>query len=66
MAGFGVGYVQTTGAGASPVFAALMTGAAAGLFAHVLKAPAWGSLVAGTGAALVAKFGIDRLAEGTA
>jgi hypothetical protein len=48
--------------GASPVFAAVMTGATAGLLAYVLKAPLWGSIVAGSGAAFVTKWGIDRAA----
>lgn len=46
----------------SPVFAALMTGAAAGLLAHVLHAPMWGSIVVGAGAALVTHVGIDQTA----
>ena len=48
--------------GASPVFAAVMTGAAAGLLAHVLKAPTWGAIAAGVGGALLTKVGIDRAA----
>lgn len=46
----------------SPAFAALMTGAAAGLLAHVLRAPVWGSIAAGVGAALVTHVGIDQAA----
>lgn len=46
----------------SPAFAALMTGAAAGLLAHVLHAPMWGSIAAGVGAALVTHVGIDQTA----
>jgi hypothetical protein len=46
----------------SPVFASLMTGAAAGLLAHVLHAPMWGAIVTGVGAALVTHVGIDKTA----
>ncbi len=46
----------------SPAFAALMTGAAAGLLAHVLHAPTWGSIAVGVGAALVTHVGIDQTA----
>jgi len=46
----------------SPAFAALTTGAAAGLLAHVLHAPMWGSILVGAGAALFTHVGIDRAA----
>ena len=41
-------------------------GVAAGLLAAVLHAPLWGSIVAGCGAALFTKVGIDKAAEKTA
>jgi hypothetical protein len=54
--------VSEVPASATPVLAAVMTGAAAGLLAHVLKAPVWGAIMAGAGAAFLAKVGIDRVA----
>lgn len=47
--------------GASPIYAGLMTGAAVGLLVYVLKVPVWGAVVAGAGAALATKVGIDRI-----
>lgn len=47
---------------ASPMYAAIMTGTAAALLAYTLKAPAWGSVIAGAGAAIVTKYGIDAAA----
>jgi len=52
--------VGVAGPGASPVFAAVMTGAAVGLFAHVVRAPLWGAIVAGAAAAFVTHVGIER------
>jgi hypothetical protein len=64
VAGFAVG--QSSQAAiiphASPAFAALMTGATVGLAAYVFKAPLWGSILAGSGAAAATKWGIDRAA----
>ena len=57
---------DTTGSsssGATPVLAAAMTGATVGLLAYVFKAPVGVSLLAGTGAAIVTKLGIDRAAK---
>lgn len=47
-------------AGASPVLAAVMTGATVGLLVHVCRGPAWGAIAAGVGATLLTKFGIDK------
>ena len=47
---------------ASPKYAALMTGAAAGLFVYVLKAPVWGAIVVGSLAAITTKYAIDQAA----
>jgi hypothetical protein len=52
--------VGLAGPGASPVYAAVMTGAAAGLLATVLRAPLWGAILAGAGAAFVTHVGIER------
>lgn len=43
-------------------YAALMTGAAAGLLTYVLDAPVWGAVAVGAGAALITKVSIDRTA----
>ena len=48
---------------ATPAIAAVAAGAAAGLLAHTLRAPLWGAIAAGCGAALVTKVGIDKAAE---
>ena len=48
--------------GGTVAMASVMTGATVGLFAYVLKAPLWVSLLSGTGAALVTKYGIERSA----
>jgi hypothetical protein len=50
----------------SPSVAAVSVGVTAGLLAAVLKAPLWGSIVAGCAGALVTKVGIDKAAERTA
>ena len=57
-----VGLVASSDGGSvvSPTYAAVMTGATVGLLAYVLKAPLWGAVVSGAGAALVTKYGIDR------
>ena len=59
VAGFGVG-----GSAPSPpptvAIASVMTGAAAGLLAYVLRAPVWGAILVGAGSAVVAKVAIDR------
>ena len=44
------------------MLAAVMTGATVGLLAHVFKAPIGVSLLAGAGAAIVTKLGIDKAA----
>ena len=45
-------------------YAVLMTGVATGLLVGpVLKAPLWGAILAGAGAAVVAKAGIERAAR---
>lgn len=56
--GPGVGLAQA--GGGSMLYAELMTGAAVGLLAHILRAPLWGAVVAGAGAALMTRIGIDR------
>ena len=62
VSGFALG--QQVGVGedgvASSKYAALMTGAAAGLLVYVLDAPVWGAVVAGAATALVTKVSIDR------
>ena len=50
----------------TPAVAAVGVGVTAGLLAAVLHAPLWGSIVAGCGAALFTKVGIDKAAEKTA
>ena len=45
---------------ASTTYAAVMTGAAAGLLVHALKGPTWGAIASAAGAALFTKFAIDR------
>jgi hypothetical protein len=61
--GFALGDAGETGGGSGTVaLAAAMTGAAVGLLTHVLKVPLWGSVLAGAGAVLVTKVGIDRAA----
>jgi len=50
------------GVSVSPAFASIAAGAAVGLLAHVLKAPFWGSILAGAGTALVTNVSIDRAA----
>lgn len=61
--GFALGDDSPTApAGAGVVTAAaVMAGAAAGLLAHVLRAPLWGSLLGAAGAALATKVAIDRV-----
>ena len=44
----------------SPTYASLMTGAAAGLLAYTLRAPAWGAVLLGAAAATTTKYAIDR------
>lgn len=55
----GVGDASAT---VSPVYASVMTGAAAGLLAYVLSAPVWGAIVAGAAVATTTKYAIDRSA----
>lgn len=65
VAGFGIGQpvgVGDVSVGVSPAYAAVMTGAAAGLLAYVLRAPTWGAVLSGAGAALVTMVGIERAA----
>jgi hypothetical protein len=57
--GFALGDQQVAGPGTVSL-AAAMTGATAGLLAYVLKAPLWGAIVAGTGAAFFTKYAIDK------
>jgi hypothetical protein len=64
--GFGVGVSDTNVVSVTPAVAAVGVGVAAGLLAAVLKAPLWGSIVAGAGAALFTKVGIDKAAERSA
>lgn len=61
--GFALSADSGSSSGVSPAYAAVATGAAIGLLAHVLHAPLWGSIAAGAGAALVTKVGIDRAAS---
>jgi hypothetical protein len=68
VAGFAVGEIGLAGEGAppgtvSPRYAALMTGAAAGLLAHALDAPLWGDIAVGVVAAVVTKASIDKAAS---
>ena len=42
--------------------AAVTVGATAGLLLYVLKAPLWGSILTGVGAAFLTKVSIDRAA----
>lgn len=46
--------------GGPVALASVMTGAAAGLLAYVLKAPLWGSILVGAGGAVATKVIIDR------
>jgi len=64
VAGFALGdSVATTPSGTvSPRYAALMTGAAAGLLAHTLRAPLWADVLVGAAAAVATKASIDRAA----
>jgi|HubBroStandDraft_2_1064218.scaffolds.fasta_scaffold04383_10 hypothetical protein len=64
--GFALGAPDTNVVTVTPAVAAVGVGVAAGLLAAVLKAPLWGSIVAGCGAALFTKVGIDKAAERTA
>ena len=50
----------------TPAVAAVSVGVTAGLLAAVLHAPLWGTIVAGSAAALMTKVGIDKAAEKTA
>lgn len=63
-AGFALGQPigSSDSGGVSPTYAAVMTGAAAGLLVYVLRAPTWGAVLAGAGTALVTKVGIERAA----
>ncbi len=58
--GFGLGQQQPATGSGTVALASMMTGATAGLLAYVLKAPLWGAVLAGTGAAVVTKYAIDR------
>ena len=68
VAGFALGQSPPVGVGAdtpyvaTPRYAALMTGAAAGLLAHTLDAPLWGDIVVGVVAAVATKVAIDKTA----
>ena len=64
--GFALGDPSPAGAEvtATPAIAALAVGATAGLLANLLKAPLWGAILAGAGAAVTTKFTIDRAAGG--
>jgi hypothetical protein len=65
VAGFASGQLgQPIGLGApGPVtYAALMTGAAAGLLVYVLKGPVWGAIVAGSAVAMATKYTIESAA----
>lgn len=57
--GFGLGDQPVAGGG-TVALASMMTGATAGLVAHMAKAPLWGAILIGTGAAVVTKWAIDR------
>lgn len=48
--------------GVSPTYAAIMTGATAGLAVLVFKGPAWGSVLAFAGVSVLTKFGIENAA----
>ncbi len=62
--GFGLGQTKPdVKFSVSPAVAAVSVGVTAGLLAAVLHAPLWGTLVAGSAAALVTKVGIDKAAE---
>jgi len=62
--GFALGAPSTPSndGGGTVALASMMTGATAGLLAYVVKAPVWGAVLAGAGAALLTKVGIDRAA----
>ena len=68
VAGFGLG-APASGASAwygvvaSPAYASLMSGAAAGLLAYTLRAPVWGAVLIGTAGAVATKIGIDKAAS---
>jgi len=48
---------------ATPVIAAAMVGATAGLLAHVLKAKTGYAILLGAGAAVIAHYGIEKASE---
>ena len=62
--GFALGQPVGVGDGGvvTPTYAAMMTGAAAGLLTYVLNAPVWGAVVVGALVATTTKYGIDRAA----
>lgn len=66
--GFALGQTKpdTVKFAVSPAVAAVSVGITAGLFAAVLHAPLWGTIVVGAGAALATKVGVDKAAEKTA
>lgn len=51
---------QPVAGGGTVALASMMTGATAALLAYTLRAPLWGAVLAGTGAAVVTKYAIDR------
>ncbi len=63
--GFALGQrvgVGETVTGVSPTYAAVMTGAAAGLAVVVFKGPMWGGILAFAGVAVLTKLGIENAA----
>ena len=63
MAGFSLGADASAESrpiiSATPVVAAMAVGTTVSLFVASLKAPMWGTILAGSAAALVTKFSID-------
>lgn len=57
--GFAIGDAPPGPVPVTPVVAALAVGATAGLLVNLLKAPLWGAILAGTGAAITTKYAID-------
>ena len=60
VAGFSLGADSAPVVTATPAVAAMAVGTTASLFVAALKAPMWGTILAGSLAALVTKVAIDR------
>ena len=54
--------VGAIGDGVSPTYAAVMTGATAGLAVLVFKGPLWGAIISFAGVAVLTKIGIENAA----